>query len=57
MWSATIKARFLVLCFFILYVNDLNNASELEAILFADDTNLFISHSDHVYLVNKLNGE
>ena len=31
--------------FFILYVNDLNNASMLDTILFADDTNLFISHN------------
>ena len=43
--------------FFILYVNDLNNASLLDAILFADDTNLFISHNDPVYLINTLNGE
>ena len=27
----------------VLYVNDLNNASTLDAILFADDTNLLIS--------------
>ena len=40
--------------FFILYVNDLNNASILDAILFADDTNLFISHNDPVYLINTL---
>ena len=31
--------------FFILYINDLNNAF-LDVILFADDTNLFISHND-----------
>ena len=43
--------------FFILYVNDLNNAFMLDAVLFADDTNLFISHSDPVYLINTLNGE
>ena len=43
--------------FFILYVNDLNNASMLDAILFADDTNLFISHNDPVYLINTLNRE
>ena len=45
-----------ILCplFFILYVNDLNNASMLDAILFADDTNLFISHNDPVYLINTL---
>ena len=43
--------------FFILYINDLNNASMLDAILFADDTNLFISHNDPVYLINTLNRE
>ena len=44
--------------FFILYVNDLNNASLLDAILFSDDTNLFISHSDPLqYLINTLNRE
>ena len=43
--------------FFIPYVNDLNNASILDAILFADDTNLFISHNDPVYLINTLNRE
>ena len=41
--------------FFILYVNDLNNAFMLDAILFAYDTNLFISHNDSVYLINILN--
>ena len=43
--------------FFILYVNDLNNASMLDAILFAYDTNLFISHNDPFYLINTLNRE
>ena len=43
--------------FFILYVNDVNKASMLDAILFADDTNLFISHNDPVYLINTLNRE
>ena len=43
--------------FFILYVNDLNNASMLDAILFAYDTNLFISHNDPVYLINTLKRE
>ena len=38
--------------FFILYVNDLIKASQLETILFADDTTLFISHSDPVSLIN-----
>ena len=44
---------------FIFYpvLNDLNNASILDAILFADDTNLFISHNDPVYLINTLNRE
>ena len=48
-----------ILCslFFILSVNDLNNASILDAILFADDSNLFISHNDPVYLINTLNRE
>ena len=35
----------------------MNNASILDAILFADDTNLFISHNDPVYLINTLNTE
>ena len=43
--------------FFIRYVNDLNNDSMLDAILFADDTSLFISHNDPVYLINTLNRE
>ena len=41
--------------FFILYINDLNNASKLDSILFADDTNLFISHTDPDFLINTLN--
>ena len=43
--------------FFILYVNDLNNASLLDAVLFADDVNLFISHNDPVHLNDTLNSE
>ena len=43
--------------FFILYVNDLNNASLLDVILFADDTNLFISHNDPGCLNDTLNSE
>ena len=43
--------------FFILYVNDLNNAPLLDVILFADDTNLFISHNDPGYLNDTLNSE
>ena len=52
-----LKALFLGPLFFILYVNDLNNASILDAILFADDTNLFISHNDPVYLTTTLSIE
>ena len=43
--------------FFILYVSDLNNASLLDVILFADDTNLFISHNNPIYLNDTLNSE
>ena len=43
--------------FIILYINDLNNASKLDSILFADDTNLFISHTDPDFLINTLNCE
>ena len=43
--------------FYILYVNDLNNASLLDVILFADDTNLFISHNDPGCLNDTLNSE
>ena len=44
--------------FFLLYINDLNNISAgIELILFADDTNLFMSHKDPVYLAASLNSE
>ena len=44
--------------FFLLYINDLNNVSTLvELILFADDTNLFMSHKGPVYLAASLNSE
>ena len=50
--------RFIVInsspLFFILYINDLNNASKLDSILFADDTNLFISHTDTDFLINNI---
>ena len=36
--------------FFIIYVIDLGDASQLESILFPDDTNLFISEKDPVTL-------
>ena len=42
---------------FIIYVNDLCDASRLESILFADDTNLFISEKDPVTLNNILNND
>ena len=44
--------------FFLLYINDLSNVSTVvELILFADDTNLFMSHKDPVYLATSLNSE
>ena len=42
--------------FFILYINDLPKASKLtELLLFADDTSIFLSHSNPNYLENVLN--
>ena len=35
----------------------MNNASKLDSILFADDTNLFISHTDPDFVINTLNCE
>ena len=44
--------------FFWLYINDINNASKiLQLILFADDTNGFLSHKDADCLANILNTE
>ena len=44
--------------FFLIYVNDLSNASDiLKFILFADDTNLFFSHKDPDYLISTVNEE
>ena len=44
--------------FFLLYINDINNASNLlNLILFADDTNVFMSHKDPNYLSDMLNSE
>ena len=41
---------------FLLYVNDLHHASKvLNLIMFVDDTNLFISHSDINILIEKMN--
>ena len=43
---------------FLIYINDICNASEfLEFILFADDTNLFLSHDDLSYLNTIINLE
>ena len=44
--------------FSLLYVNDLHHASKvLNPIMFADDTNLFFSHSDINILFEKMNKE
>ena len=44
--------------FFLLYINDINNASKpLNLILFADNTNVFMSHKDMNYLSDMLNLE
>ena len=46
------------LLFFSLYINDINNASNLlTLILFADNTNVFISHKDPNYLSVMLHSE
>ena len=43
---------------FLIYINDICNASELlEFVLFADDTNLFYSHDDLSYLNTIINSE
>ena len=43
---------------FILYINDFYRSSQvLSFILFADDTNLFFSHSDHKVLTDTVNNE
>ena len=44
--------------FFILYINDLPNASKVtEILIFADDTSIFYSHSDPKHLESVLNEE
>ena len=44
--------------FFLLYINEMNNASNLlNLTLFADDTNVFMSHKDLNYLLDMLNLE
>ena len=43
---------------FIIYINDLPNSSDvLSFILFADDSNIFYSHRDPQFLLNKVNNE
>ncbi|MCV6638136.1 reverse transcriptase domain-containing protein, partial [Candidatus Albibeggiatoa sp. nov. NOAA] len=44
--------------FFLIYINDLCNGSNVIAlVLFADDTNLFFSHNDLSYLMETINSE
>ena len=44
--------------FFLIYINDIHNASNiLEMVLFADDTNVFYSHDDLSDLTNVINIE
>ena len=46
------------LLFFLFYINDLPNASQLtEVLLFADDTSIFYSHSDVNHLTTVVNKE
>ena len=46
------------LLFFVLYINDINSASNLlNLILFADDTNVFMSRKDLNYLSDMFNLE
>jgi hypothetical protein len=43
---------------FLLYINDICNVSSvLNFILFADDTNLFLSHNDLSFMMNTINSE
>ena len=51
------EVKFFGPIFFIIYVNDLCDASRVKSILFADDTNLFTSEKDPVVLNNILNSE
>ena len=44
--------------FFLLYINDLPNATKLvECLLFADDTSIFLSQPDLSYLISPMNAE
>ena len=43
---------------FLIYINDICNVSKvLDFILFADDTNIFFSHKDKLFLSQTLNSE
>lgn len=42
---------------FIIYINDLSNATELNILTFADDTTAYMSHPNHEQLVHKTNQE
>ena len=54
----TARSHILGPLFFILYINDLQNASKLvELLLFADDTSIFYSHSNPNTLEFVLNNE
>ena len=53
-----LRALFYGLYFFFFTFNDIVNASTaLQMILFAEDTNVFLSRKDPEYLVNQLNIE
>jgi hypothetical protein len=44
--------------FFLLYINDICNVSQLiDIVLFAVDTNIFFSHKELYYVINTLNRE
>jgi hypothetical protein len=52
------QVSILGLLFFILYINDLPNASKVtETLIFADDTSIFYSHSDPKHLESVMNEE
>jgi hypothetical protein len=44
--------------FFLLYINDICNVSQLiDIVVFADDTNRFFFHKESQYVINTLNRE
>ena len=52
------QGSILGLLLFLVYINDLCNVSKvLELILFADDNNIFYSHTDASYLIEVVNLE